>query len=134
MMWLLEIINITYHMKFIIFKNSKCYLQKHFETFAIILNITTHCPNIHENPKYLLIIRVHEGWNPMATCVIAINLVGSNMGWTQPSPKGPAHMSKPDPKNSNRRLRIENKQPTLFIFDQGPVGGLYKRTKSLRMN
>ena len=86
MMWLLEIINITYDMEFIIFKNSKCYLQKHFEAYAIILNITTYCPKTHYKypwkPKNLLIIRVHEGWKLMATCVVTIHLVGLNMGWT----------------------------------------------------
>ena len=77
-------------LEFIIFKNSKCYLQKHFEAYAIILNITTHCPKTHHKypwkPKNLLIIRVHEGWKLMATCVVTIHLVGLNMGWTQPSP------------------------------------------------
>ena len=42
-------INITYDMEFIISKNSKYYLQKHFD--AIILYITNHCLKIHY--KYL---------------------------------------------------------------------------------
>ena len=33
------------------FQNSKCCLQRHFETYLIILNITTHCPKTHY--KYL---------------------------------------------------------------------------------
>ena len=65
--------------------------------------------NIYENPKYLLIIKVHEGWKPMATCVVDVHFVG----WTQPNPKGPAHMSKPNPKNSSKRQRTENRQPAL---------------------
>ena len=62
-----------------------------------------------KNPKYLLIIKVHEGWKLMATCVVDVHFVG----WTQPNAKGPAHMSKPNPKNPSKRQRIESGQPTL---------------------
>ena len=95
-------------------QHSKCYLQRHFETYPIISNVTTHCPKAHYKclwkPKYLLIIKVHEGWKPMATCVVNVHFVG----WTQPSPMGPAHMSKPSPKNPNKKQRIENGQPALI--------------------
>ena len=94
-------------------QHSKCYLQRHFETYPIISNVTTHCPKAHYKclwkPKYLLIIKVDEGWKPMATCVVNVHFVG----WTQPSPMGPAHMSKPSPKNLNKKQRIENGQPAL---------------------
>ena len=89
-------------------QHSKCYLQRHFETYAIISNVTTHCPKAHYKclwkPKYLLIIKVHEGWKPSVTCVVNVHFVG----WTQPSLMGLAHMSKPSPKNPNKKQRIEN--------------------------
>ena len=60
--------------------------------------------NIYENTKYLLIIKVHEGWKLMETCVVNVHFVG----WTQSSPKGPTHMSS---KDSSKRQRIESGQP-----------------------
>ena len=59
--------------------------------------------------KYLLIIKVHKGWKPMATYVFDVHFVGC----TQPSLKGPAHMSKPNPKNPSKRQGIESGQPAL---------------------
>ena len=45
--------------------HSKCYLQKCFETYPIVSNITTNCPKAHckylwRNPKKILLIKVHE--------------------------------------------------------------------------
>ena len=65
---------------------SKCYLQRYFETCPIVSNISTNCPKA--NCKYLwktqkyLLIKVHEEWKLMATCVIDVHFVGC----TQPSP------------------------------------------------
>ena len=42
----------------------------------------------------------------MATCVVDIHFVGC----TQPSPKEPAHVSKPNPKDPSKRQRIESGQ------------------------
>ena len=66
----------------------------------------------------------------MATCVVDVHFVGC----TQPSPKEPAHVSKPNPKNPSKRQRIESGHQHLFILDQSTAGGPYKKTKSLRMN
>ena len=99
-------------------QHSKCYLQRHFETYPIISNVTTHCPKAHYKclwkPKYLLIIKVHEGWKPMATCVVNVHFVG----WTQPSPMGPAHMSKPVQRTSTRSRGLKMDNQPLFILDQ----------------
>ena len=110
-MRLLEIMNIIYDMEFII---SKCYLQRYFKTCPIVSNITTNCPKAHckylwKTQKYLL-IKVHEEWKPMATCVVDIHFVGC----TQPNPKEPAHVTKPNPKDPNKRQRIESGQPALI--------------------
>ena len=94
--------------------HSKCYLQRYFETYHIVSNITTHCPKAYckylwKPKKYLLLIKVYKGWKPMATCVVDIHFVGC----TQPSPKEPAHLSKSNPKDPNKRQRIESGQPAL---------------------
>ena len=47
--------------------------------------------------------------NPWQTCVVNDYFVGC----TQPSPKEPAHASKPNPKDPNKRQRIESGQPAL---------------------
>ena len=83
--------------------HSKCYLQRYFETCYIVSNITTNCPKAHCNylwktQKYLL-IKVHEEWKLMATCVVDVHFV-----WcTQPSLKEPTYVSKPNPRDSNKR-------------------------------
>ena len=45
-------------------RQSKCYLQKYFETYPIISNITTIAQrpiaSIYEKPKKYLLIKVHE--------------------------------------------------------------------------
>ena len=60
--------------------HSKCYLQRHFETYPIISNITTHCPKTHY--KYLWKTEIFTNnkspWKPMATCVVGVHFVG----WT----------------------------------------------------
>ena len=93
--------------------NSKCYLRRYFETYPTVSNITTnylkaHCKYLWKPKKYLL-IKVHEEWKPMATCVVDIYFVGC----TQLNPKEPTHVSKPNPKDSSKRQRIESGQPTL---------------------
>ena len=45
----------------------------------------------------------------MATCMVDVHFVGC----TQPSPKEPAHMSKPNPKDPSKRQRIDSGQPDL---------------------
>ena len=93
--------------------HSKCYLQRYFETCPIISNVTTnwpkaHCKYLWKIQKYLL-IKVHEEWKPMATCVVDVHLVGC----TQPNPKEPAHVSKPNPRDPGKRQRIESEQPAI---------------------
>ena len=88
--------------------HSKCYLQKYFETYPIISNITNNCLKAHckylwKTQKYLL-IKDHEEWKPMATCVVDVHFVGC----TQPSSKEPTHVSKPNPKDPSKRQRIES--------------------------
>ena len=83
--------------------HSKCYLQMYFETCPIISNITTNCPKAHckylWKPKEYLLVKVHEEWKPMATCVVDVYFVGC----TQLSIKEPAHVSKPNPKDPSKR-------------------------------
>ena len=135
MMWLLEIMNITYNMEFIIFKNSKCYLQRHFETYPIISNITTHClkthykylrkPKIFANNKSPWGMKTHGNmycWCPFC-----------RMNTAQPKGTSPHEQaqSKKTP-TRGRGLKIDNQ--LLFILDQSTAEGLHKRTKSLWMD
>ena len=113
-MRLLEIMNITYDMEFIIFKNSKCYLQRHFETYPIISNITTHCLNTHykylwkskifANNKSPWGMKTHD--NKYCWCPFC------RMNTTQPKGTNP-HEQAQSKKNSNKRQRTENRQSTL---------------------
>ena len=135
MMWLLKIINITYDMEFIIFKNSKCCLQRHFETYLIISNITTHCPKTHY--KYLwkpkIFTNNKSSWGMKTHGNMCCWCPFCRMNTTQP--KGTSPHEQAQSKELQQEAggwKIDN-QP-LFILDQGTSGGLYKRTKSLRMN
>ena len=83
--------------------HSKCYLQRYFETCPIVSNITTnfpkaHCKYLWKSKEYLL-IKVHEEWKLMTTCVVDVHFVGCS----QPSPKEPVYVSKHNPKDLNKR-------------------------------
>ena len=95
-------------MEFII---SKSYLQRYFKNCPIVSNITTNCLKAHckylwKTQKYLL-IKVHKEWKPMATSVVHF------VGCTQPGPKKPPNVRKPNPKDPSKRQRIESGQPAL---------------------
>ena len=67
------------------------------------LQLITQRPiaSIYEKPKKYLLIKVHEEWKPMATCVVDVHFVGC----TQTSLKELAHVSKPNPRDPNKRQR-----------------------------
>ena len=61
MMWLLEIMNITYDMEYIIVNVIYKGILKLILLFQILqLIVQRPITNIYENQKYLLIIKVHE--------------------------------------------------------------------------
>ena len=68
--------------------------------------------------------------NPWQTCVVNVHFVGC----TQPGPKELAYVSKPNPKDTSKRQRIESEQPALFIPNQKTTRDPYKRIKPLRIN
>ena len=84
----------------------------------------------------------------MVVCVINVHFVGPNV-WLKENkpkwkkghkhypakPKGVAHMNKSNPKILAKAEDWTRQLASfLFILDQGPIGDLHKRTKSLRMN
>ena len=135
MMWLLEITTLLIIWNSSFFKNSKCYLQRHFKTYPIISNITTHCLKTHY--KYL--------WKPK---IFATNKSpwgmkthGNKYCWcpfcrmNTTQPKGTSPHEQAQSKKTlarGRGLKIDNQ--LLFILGQSIAKGLHKRTKSLWMD
>ena len=109
-MRLLEIMNIIYDMEFIIVNVTYKGILKLVLLFQTLQLIAQRLiASIYEKTQKYLLIKVHEEWKPMATCVVDVHFVGC----TQPSPKEPAHVSKPNPKNPSKRQRIKSGQPAL---------------------
>ena len=92
---LLETMNIICKMEFIIrllmkvFWNMS-YCFKHYNWPK------AHCKYLRKNPKYSL-TKVHEEWKPLANMCC--------LGCAQLGPKGPAHVSKPKPKNHQQEAK-----------------------------
>ena len=55
-------------------------------------------------------------------------------GMNTAQPKGSSPHKQARSKELQQRQRTRQRVSILFIPDQGPAGGLYKRTKYLRMN
>ena len=98
--------NIIYNMEFIIVNviyKGILKLVLLFQTLQLIAQ--RPIASIYEKPKKYLLIKVHKEWKIHGKHVLLMSIF---VGCTQLSPKEPAHVSKPNPKDPSKRQRIES--------------------------